>query len=81
MTTVRLNDEIDTKLSTLIEIEKLTKSEIIKRAILEYYEKHMNKKTPYELGSELFGRFGSNDELSTTYKNKIREKLNEKHSH
>ena len=81
MTTVRLNDEIDTKLSTLIEIEKLTKSEIIKRAIIEYYEKYMNKKTPYELGNEYFGKFGSNDELSSTYKTKVREKLNEKHSH
>jgi predicted DNA-binding protein len=81
MTTVRLNDELDNKLGLLKEVEKTTKTEIIKKAILEYYENHIKEKTPYELGEELFGRNGSSESLSQTYKYKLKEKLNEKHSH
>jgi predicted transcriptional regulator len=38
MTTVRLNNEILNKVATLTKIEKTTKSEIIKKAIIEYYD-------------------------------------------
>jgi len=81
MTTVRLNDELDNKLGLLKDVEKTTKTEIIKKAILEYYENHIREKTPYELGEKLFGRNGSDESLSKTYKSKLKEKLNEKHSH
>ncbi len=81
MTTVRLNDEIDRKLVILTEIEKSTKSEIIKKAISEYYDSHYQENTPYELGEDLFGKNGSREDLSQTYKSKLMEQLNEKHSH
>jgi len=81
MTTVRLNDEIDIKLSALIELEKTTKSEIIKKAIAEYYESHYQNKTPYELGESLFGKYGAEEDLSKTYKSKLMDKMNAKHSH
>lgn len=81
MTTVRLNDDIDNKLGLLKDVEKTTKTEIIKRAIVEYYEHHIQDKTPYELGENLFGRNGSDENLSKNYKNKIKGKLNEKHAH
>ncbi len=81
MTTVRLNDDIDNKLSVLIELERATKTEIIKKAIAEYYEQHFPEKTPYEVGKDLFGRYGSNEDLSQTYKSKLKEKLNAKHTH
>ena len=50
MTTIRLNDDLNSKLLALKNIEQVTKTEIIKRAIVEYYEHHVNEKTPYELG-------------------------------
>ncbi len=81
MTTVRLNNEICNKLSTLIEIEKTTKSEIIKKAIIEYYEQHARDMSPFELGKDLFGRYGSDEALSENYKMKMKEKLHEKHTH
>ena len=58
MTTIRLNDDLNNKLLTLKNIEQGTKTEIIKRAIAEYYEHHVIEKTPYELGENLFGKYG-----------------------
>ena len=81
MTTVRLNDEMDAKLSALIELEKSTKSEIIKKAISEYYQSHYHKKTPFEIGEALFGKYGAEEDLSQTYKTKLMEKMNAIHSH
>lgn len=81
MTTVRLNDDIETKLSMLTEIEKVSKSDVIKKAIAEYYESHYQEHTPYELGADLFGKHGSEDDLSQNYKSILKGKLNEKHSH
>lgn len=81
MTTVRLNEEILNKISTLIKVEKTTKSEIIKKAIIEYYNQHTRDINPFELGKDLFGRYGSNEAISDNYKIKLKEKLHEKHSH
>lgn len=81
MTTVRLNEEIDGKIRVLMEMESTSKSEIIKKAIVEYYEQHVGVKTPYELGRDLFGKHGSDTDLSATYKVKLRKLLDEKHSH
>lgn len=81
MTTIRLNDELNNKLLTLKNIEHVTKTEIIKRAIVEYYEHHVNEKSPYELGEDLFGKYGDDPELSVSYKSKLKRKLHEKHSH
>jgi len=38
MITVRLDDDLLNKIYTLTEIEKTIKSEIIKKAIIEYYK-------------------------------------------
>ena len=81
MTTVRLNNEIRNKISTLAEIEETTKSEIIKKAIIEYYKQHARDMSPFELGKDLFGRYGSDETLSENYKMKVKEKLHEKHTH
>lgn len=81
MTTIRLNDDLNSKLLTLKNLEQVTKTEIIKRAIIEYYEHHVNEKSPYELGEDLFGKFGDDPELSVNYKSKLKGKLNDKHSH
>ena len=81
MTTLRLNDDLDNKLALLKEMENTTKTEIIKKAIIEYYEHHITKKTPYEMGKELFGKYGSDSDLSKKYKERLKEKYSAKHSH
>ena len=81
MTTVRLNDEILNKISTLIKVEKTTKSGIIKKAIIEYYNQHTKDLSPFDLGKGLFGRYGNSKAVSDNYKIKLKEKLHEKHSH
>ncbi len=81
MTTIRLNEDIDNKLALLKEVENATKTEIIKKAIVEYYARHIQKKTPYEIGESFFGRYGSENDLSQSYKAKLKDKLNAKYSH
>ena len=81
MTTVRLNNEILNKITALTKIEKTTKSEIIKKAIIEYYDLRTKDLKPFELGMDLFGRYGNGKYSSVNYKIKLKEKLHEKHSH
>ena len=81
MTTVRLNDELLNKVSALIKVEKTTKSEIIKKAISEYYDRQLGDINSFELGKDLFGRYGSNETRSDNYKIQLKEKLREKYSH
>ncbi|MCL5070064.1 MAG: CopG family transcriptional regulator [Actinobacteria bacterium] len=81
MTTVRLNNEILNKIAALTKIEKTTKSEIIKKAIIEYYDMRSKDLMPFELGMDLFGRYGNSKYSSVNYKIKLKEKLHEKHSH
>ncbi len=42
----------------------------------------LKEKTPYELGSYLFGKYSTEkNDLSTTYKQRIKDKINEKNNH
>lgn len=82
MVSLRLSDEYEKKLEKVAEIEKKSKSEIIKLALKQYFAYYENEKSPYEIGKELFGNYGSGtDKLSTDYKKILKEKLNEKYSH
>ncbi len=81
MISVRLPEELENKLKKLSEQVKISKSDIVKNALTIYFEKHLDKRTPYELGKDLFGRYGSGkSNLSTDYKKILKDKLNEKHS-
>lgn len=82
MTSIRLSKELEEKLNSLSERENMTKSEIIKEALEEYLDNYEQKANPYDLGKELFGKYGSGKgDLSTSYKKKVRSKVNEKMSH
>ena len=82
MVTIRLPDEMEAQLEALTHIENTTKTEVIRTALSEYIEKHLHKKTPYELGRDLFGKYGSEDsDRSISYKERIKKILHEKHSH
>jgi len=81
MISLRLSNDMEQKLNRVSKLEKTSKSEIIKKALLMYFEKFANSQSPYELGKDLFGRHGSgNENLSRDYKKILKGKLREKHT-
>lgn len=85
MISVRLDDAIEHQLNFLSHERDIPKSKIIKEALRYYFDmlkKEQKEKTPFELGNELFGKYSSGDgTLSTTYKQKLKEKLHAKNAH
>ncbi len=82
MISVRLSKELEEKIELLSKEENVTKSDIIKEALNEYLISHEKKRSPYDLGEELFGTHGSGKgNLSKSYKKKVREKIYAKISH
>lgn len=81
MRSIRLPDDIEHRLEKLSERENRTKSDLIKEAIVEYLSDREVKQSPFDLGSDLFGVYSSEEgDLSTTYKTRIVEILREKNS-
>ncbi len=81
MSSIRLPKDVEDKVTDLAEMERTTKSEIIKRALRRYFESFDQEVTPFELGKDLFGRNGSGKgSLSHNYKKIIKENLREKHA-
>ena len=56
---------------------QLTKTDVVREALQLYMKERADDVlTPYALGEELFGRYGSGDtDRSTTYKQRLKEKL------
>ena len=81
MRSIRLPEEIEKKLDEIAEYENVSKSSVIKEALNLYLDKYYNSQTPYQLGDDLFGKYGSGkSNLSKDYKSIIKGKLREKHS-
>jgi hypothetical protein len=81
MISLRLSNDLDDKLNQIAKNEKISKSEIVKRALVLYFEDYHKTHSPYDLGADLFGKYGSgNGTLSQNYKNILKGKLREKHS-
>jgi len=81
MIAVRLPEGLEKKLNSVAKNTQRTKTDIVKEALQLYFEARAkeDEKTPYELGESLFGRFGSGEgDLSVTYKQRLKEKLNAK---
>ncbi|HBD95969.1 MAG: CopG family transcriptional regulator [Spirochaetes bacterium GWF1_31_7] len=79
MTTVRLPIDYEQKLDFLANLKKKTKSEIIKEALDVFFTQEESELDSYKLGESFFGLYGSGDgSLSTTYKKKLKEKINAK---
>lgn len=85
MVSVRLDADIENELNRYAELQNVPKSKIIRDSLLYYFDMLKTKqkrKTPYELGNELFGKYGSGKgDLSVTYKQRLKEKLSEKSAH
>ncbi|UTC77752.1 CopG family transcriptional regulator [Treponema sp. OMZ 799] len=80
MTTVRLPIEYEQKLNWLSTSKKKNKSDLIKEALDMLFRNEEAEMNSYELGKEYFGKYGSgNSDLSVSYKQKIREKINAKY--
>ncbi len=81
MTSIRLPSDVETKLAAIAKSEKTTKSEIIKKALNSYLESCFITSSPYDLGKDLFGKYGSGQSnFSTDYKKILKEKIRAKHS-
>jgi len=82
MLNVRLSKETEKKLTQYCEDEGLSKSTVVKEALVAYLSQKKASKSAYEAGLDLFGQEGSDDaDSSVSYKQKLKDKLNVKHSH
>ncbi len=81
MISLRLTIDLEHKLNKISKNENVSKSEIVKRALVLYFEDYHKKQSPYDLGQDLFGKYGSGiGNLSRDYKNILKGKLREKYS-
>ena len=79
ITTARLPLETRNKLVVLSRIKKKTKSDIIKESLDMYYEHEEDQIDSFTLGMPYFGKYSLGEgDLSTTYKERIKEKLRAK---
>ncbi len=82
MRSLRISEELDKELEGLAKQKKVSRSEIIKEALVAYMAKEKTYNQPYELGKKYFGKHGSGEaDRSTTYKSRIKNKIREKRSH
>lgn len=76
---VRISRELQEELEKLAAQKRVTKSDLVKEALTKYIEEQ--KSDPYEAGKDLFGCDDSAiEDGSLEYKNRLRKKLNAKHT-
>lgn len=84
MISVRLEPELEQRLTYLSEQRKISKSQIIKDSLGLYFqaiEAEQNASTAFQLGEGLFGRYSSGDsDRSVRHKQAIKNKLRAKNS-
>jgi len=81
MLNVRLPQELENRVKRAAAAAKRTKTQVVREALESYLGSQENLKTSYELGEDLFGKYGSGrGDLSTTYKSKLKERLRAKHA-
>ncbi len=81
MRSVRLPEDLDKELEILADQKNVSRSNIIKEALVEYMAKEKKYNQPYELGSRYFGKHGSGEsDRSVSYKSRIKDKLRDKHT-
>ena len=81
MRSVRLPEEIEKELKSLSEQKKVSRSNIIKEALVEYISREKQYNRPYDTGKQYFGKRGSGEKYkSVSYKSRIKGKIREKQS-
>ena len=82
MVSIRLPEELEKKLVEIAKVDKKTKTEIIKLALTKFIHDFEKNTSPFELGKDLFGKYGSKKgNLSKDRKRILKEKLRDKYSH
>jgi hypothetical protein len=77
----RLDYSVINKLETISRLEGLSKSKVVAKSIIEYFNNHFPTNTPYELGKMYFGKTSSGKkDLSKNRKKYMKEKLHAKYS-
>lgn len=78
MRSVRLPEDVEKELEILSKQKKVSRSEIVKEALVEYMAKEKKYNQPYEIGAAYFGKRGSGEKnRSETYKSQIKSKLSD----
>ncbi|TVQ71158.1 MAG: CopG family transcriptional regulator [Balneolaceae bacterium] len=79
MRTVRLTEEQERQLDYLARKKNASRSQVIKDALVAYYEQHATEQTAYEKGEALFGKYRSGESgRSQERKKRIRDKIRHK---
>jgi predicted DNA-binding protein len=79
MLSVRLDPKTEQALERSAHLKGLTKSQFLRNLIDQVLAEESRRATPWQLGNERFGRFGSgSSDRSTRRKIVLREKLNAK---
>ena len=79
MIAVRLPYKMEKKLNAYAEALSKTKTDVVREALTLYFKKNDESKTAYEVGESLFGKYSSGqDDLSSTYKQKLKDKIRAK---
>lgn len=82
MITLELPAEYEVKLQQLAQDERQSPATIIEEALRKYFAIRESHPTAYELGKDVFGKYGSKqDNLSIDYKSRVKQKLHAKHAH
>ena len=82
MLNVRISEETEKELAQYCIDEGMSKSLVVKEALEAYLSQRRKSKSAFEAGADLFGQEGSEAKnLSVTYKKRLKEKLNVKHTH
>ena len=78
MITLRLDSELEKNINSVARQMGVTKSELIRKSIAAFIEK-IEQPSPWELGSDLFGKYASGqDNLSRDRKVIAKEKIRAK---
>ncbi|MEX0647970.1 MAG: CopG family transcriptional regulator [Balneolaceae bacterium] len=81
MRSVRLPEEIEKELDSLSSQKNVSRSMIIKEALVEYIANEKKYNRPFETGSQYFGKHGSGEnDRSVTYKEQIKSRIRGKRS-
>lgn len=81
MRSVRLPEELEKELESLSKQKSVSRSNIIKEALVEYISKEKKYNQPFETGKQYFGKRGSGEsDRSVTYKSRMKSKIREKQS-
>ena len=81
MISLRIDQNLEKKLSFFAKSKEKTRSEVIIQSISEYLQKHSVEHSAFELGKDLFGKYSSGKtDISKNRKKYLIEKIQNKHA-